>query len=369
MEGDAGRRRALSRLFPVLAAALAALAVWSVATLEGGLTRDRVLAQIDAMAVATARRAEAGVPIGDYTGFSADARALMTAEGRVAAIRIKGADGATVFEAPAPGAFAAAAAAPLADMVAAPIEWRFGAIGVAEAAFNRSNAPAPRGVLHPLAGAAAVVAAVIGLIYYRAIADGAALSGRRGAFGWIWCAAPFAAVVLAWLIAASGEAYREKARVASDMAAERLRAAVDMRLDPAAFSGLGGLLARANPALGGGPRVELALIEGRRVIARAGAAPAGAPGQVEEVPLSGASDDLATRRHGGFSLTAARTVRPGSLSAPSLTVAAGLSWRDVVLATPRDHPMATAALAVFLFVPALGVGLRRPPRKPEAAET
>ncbi|MEM8755585.1 MAG: hypothetical protein AAGF90_21690, partial [Pseudomonadota bacterium] len=291
-----------------------------------------------------ARAAEAGAPLRDQAGRAAALRAFLAAERRVASVELHDRDGAVVFGLGRDDADAVGLA-----RIAEPIGRRFDPIGAVVASYEVARSPTARGALHPLAAAAGAAALAIGLIHLLFVVEPAGLRGLAGARAWALAAAAPAAAIGFWLAAASGEAYRDQARVVSDIVADRLRAAVEIGLDPADFSGLGALLREAAPeAARTGPAFAVTLVEGRKAIARAGADLAvGAPALVDP----GAE--------GALSLAAGRTIRPRSLEEPALSVVAAASRLDVAAAAPGDHPWASAALALFWFAPAAGLALLR----------
>lgn len=354
MTGERNRRALLAGLFAGISVMAAFAAVLSVAALEDRLTRDRVATQAGAIAMEIARSVESGASLRDQTGFAPAARAFLAAEPALASVSVRGADGAELFGASRKNDEGEG----IRDLavIELPIGLRFEPVGSVSAAYAPTAWPAPRGVLHALSLAATAVAILIGVIYFLSIAEADGLYGRRGARGWFFCALAPAAGIAFWVMAASGEAYRDKARVVSDTVADRLRAAVDMRLDPIAFSGLEDLLKRANPvAEGGGPAIAVSLVEGRRVIVRSG-------GGEGAAATGGDAPAASLWRHSGFALTATRMIRPRTLEAPALMVAAEASWTDVVRSAPRDHSAALIALMLYFAVPVAALSfLRRRP--------
>lgn len=201
-----------------------------------------------------------------------------------------------------------------------------------------------------LAIAATVALGVIGVVYFLVIADDAALAGPRAARAWCLSAAPPVLVIGAWLTAASGDAYLDRARVTADVLADRLRAAVDIRVDPVGFSGLEDLFRVASSVgAAGGPETRLQLREGRRAI----------------VDVAGVeAADGGTAVFAGLDLSVSRAIRPRTLAFPALSIVAVVPWAGVVRAAPEDHAAALGCLVFFVFGPsALLLGLRPPVKR------
>lgn len=351
------KRIILAAAFAALALAGAAAAAISAARLEARLSEERILAQAEAMALDVAMLVDAGAPIRDYTGFTSGAKAFLAAEQRLAGVELRDRDGVAVFAAARaggaegeavterPGAMDCAAARCLGVAIMSRNELlgRLGALGVVEVAVAPADPFRLFDGASLIALAAIATLGVIGVIYFLVIADDAALTGAARARAWSVCALPPALVIGAWLVASSGDAYREKARVTADVLADRLRAAVDIQVDPVGFSGLEELFRAVSAAsAGGGPQTRFQLREGRRVVV--------------DVAASDASGSEATVGTGGLfaglDLSVARSIRPRTLAYPALSIVAVVPWSGVALAAPGDHAIALACLLVYLLGPA-----------------
>jgi len=140
----------------------------------------------------------------------------------------------------------------------------------------------------------------------------------------------------------TGEAYRDRAQSATDLLADRLRAAVDIGVDPLNFAGLDQVLSTAGRAAGGDDgTLQFALFEGRRPLYGVG--------------VGAMAEMLETSQ---LDLVVSRSIRPRTLNAPSLTIVAQIGWAPIARRTPEDHSIALAALLFYIFAPALVLSFR-----------
>lgn len=345
------RRVFLATAFAALALAAAGLAALSAARLDSRLTEERILAQAASIAEDLAQLADVGAPIRDYTGFSSGAKSFLATERRLTAVEVRDRDGETVFSAARPGgAVECEPARCLSVDIASRIQM-LGDLGSHGTVVVSVVPAAPFGLFDGaamIALAAIFALAVIGVVHFLIIADDDALDGPRAARAWSLCALPPALVIGLWLTASSGDAYLERARVTADALADRLRAAVDIQVDPVGFSGLEELFRAASAANDGlGPTTRLRLSEGRRAVVDV------ADGSAAEE----AGEGLA-----GLDLSVSRSVRPRTLAYPSLSIVAVVPWSGVVRSAPTDHAIALTGLAAYALGPAvlfLLVGRRR----------
>lgn len=341
MTGSETRARsALAALLMGFALIAAGVALWSLSALETRLQEDRLTAQSAAIAEALALQVDTGVPLADATGFSAAARTFLTSEPDLSRVALLDAEDRLVASA---GAGAACSGRCL-DVEIKSRNPQVGAISkIGALRLSLDPAEAFRlSAIDPLALAAVAALALIGVVYFTAIADVSALAGRTAARLWIVCALAPALALAVWLIAETGEAYRDRAQSATDLLADRLRAAVDIGVDPLKFAGLDQLLVGAGRAAGGEDgALQFALFEGRRPVFGVGA---GALGEL----LDPAQLDL----------TVSRSIRPRTLNAPALSIVAQIGWASIVRRTPEDHAYALGALLIYVFVPALILSLR-----------
>lgn len=336
MTGSETRARTLlAALLLGLALAAAGVALWSLSALQTRLQEDRLTAQAVAIAETLALQVDTGVPLSDATGFSGGARTLLTSDPALSRVALLDAEGELVASA---GADEPCTTRCL-DVDVRSRNPQVGAISeigdlrltlAPPAAFRLSG-------VDPLALAAIAALALIGVIYFVSIADVSALSGMTGARLWITCALAPALALAVWLVVETGEAYRDRAQSATDLLADRLRAAVDIGVDPLNFAGLDQLLSTAGRAAGGEEgALQFALFEGRRPIYGVGA---------------GAMAELLEPSQ--LDLVVSRSIRPRTLNAPSLSIVAQIGWGPIARRTPEDHAIALIALLAYVFVPAL----------------
>lgn len=340
MTGSETRARiVLAALLMALALLAAGVALWSLGALQTRLQEDRLTAQGAALAETLALQVDAGVPLADATGFFAAARGLLTSEPALTRVALRDAAGGVVAVA---GADAPCAARCL-DIEIRSRNPQVGAIsGIGDLRLSLTPAQTLRltGV-DPLALAAIAALALIGVIYFASIADVSALSGVTGARLWIVCALAPALALAVWLVVETGEAYRDRAQSATDLLADRLRAAVDIGVDPLKFAGLDQLLITAGRAAGDEEgALQFALFEGRRPVFGLGL------GAMDELSEPSPTD-----------LVVSRSIRPRTLNAPALSIVAQIGWGPVARRTPADHAIALAALLIYVFVPALILSL------------
>lgn len=340
MTGSETRARTfLAALLMGLALLAAGVALWSLGALETRLQEDRLTAQGAAIAETLALQVDAGVPLSDATGFSAAARTLLTSDPGLSRVALLDAEGGVVA---AVGGREACAGRCL-DIDIRSRNPQVGAIseiGDLRLTLARAEALRLSGV-DPLALAAIAALALIGVIYFAAIADVSALAGATGARLWIICALAPALALAVWLVVETGEAYRDRAQSATDVLADRLRAAVDIGVDPLRFAGLDQLLASAGRAAGGEEgALQFALFEGRRPVFGVGA---------------GAMAELLEPSQ--LDLVVSRSIRPRTLNAPSLSIVAQIGWGPIARRTPEDHAIALAALVLYVFAPAVALVL------------
>ncbi len=333
-------RTVLAALLLGLALVAAGVALWSLGALQTRLQEDRLTAQGGAIAETLALQVDTGVPLGDATGFSAAARTLLRSEpalSRVALLDAKGGVVAVVGE----------ETPCLARCLDIEIRSRNPQVGaISEIGYLRLTLAPAQAVqlsgIDPLALAAIAALALIGVIYFVSIADISALSGMTGARLWIICTLAPALALAVWLVIETGEAYRDRAQSATDVLADRLRAAVDIGVDPLNFAGLDQLLATAGRAAGDEEgALQFALFEGRRAVYGVGA---------------GAMDELLEPSQ--LDLVVSRSIRPRTLNAPSLSIVAQIGWGPIARRTPEDHFIALAALLAYVFAPALFLSFR-----------
>lgn len=340
MTGSETRARTvLAALLFGLALAAAGVALWSLSALQTRLQEDRLTAQGGAIAETLALQVDAGVPLADATGFAAAARTLLTSDPGLSRVALLDAEGVVVTSAGA----AEPCAGRCLDIEIRSRNPQVGAISeIGDLRLTLAEAEAFRLTgIDPLALAAIAALALIGAIYFVAIADVSALSGATGARLWIVCALAPALALAAWLVVETGEAYRDRAQSATDLLADRLRAAVDIGVDPLRFAGLDQLLTAAGRAAGGEDgALQFALFEGRRPVYGVGA---------------GAMAELLEPSQ--LDLVVSRSIRPRTLNAPSLSIVAQIGWGPIARRTPEDHAIALGALLVYVFVPALILSL------------
>ncbi|MEM7524957.1 MAG: hypothetical protein AAF360_14625 [Pseudomonadota bacterium] len=323
----------------VLALVVAGVALWSLGALQTRLQEERLTAQGAAIADAIALQVDAGVPLDDATGFSAAARSLITSEPSLTRVALLEAQGGAV-NAAGVDATCPARALDISIRSRNPQVGAFSEIGVLRLSLCPTD-PLRLGGVDVLALASAASLALIGVIYFVSIADVSALRGFAAGRAWAICSAAPAAALGVWLIGATGEAYRDRAQAATDLLADRLRPAVDIGIDPLQFDGLEALLSFAGLAASGGHGAfQFALFEGRQPVHGFGA------GSIGEL--------LSTSQ---LDLTASRSVRPRTLSAPALSIVARVGWGPVIKLAPRDHPAAVIALIAYVFAPWLLLSL------------
>ena len=341
MTGSETRARMiLAALLLGLALVAAGVALWSLSVLQTRLQEDRLAAQGGAIAETLALHVDAGVPLADATGFSAAARTLLRSEPALSRVALLDAKGGVVA---AVGADAPCSARCL-DIEVRSRNPQVGAISeIGDLRLTLAPAQAVQlSGIDPLALAAIAALALIGVIYFVSIADVSALGGMTGARLWIICALAPALALAVWLVIETGEAYRDRAQSATDVLADRLRAAVDIGVDPLSFAGLDQLLSTAGRAAGDDKgALQFALFEGRRPIYGVGA---------------GAMDELLEPSQ--LDLVVSRSIRPRTLNAPSLSIVAQIGWGPIARRTPEDHFIALAALLAYVFVPALILSFR-----------
>ncbi len=333
-------RSTLAALLIGLALIAAGVALWSISALETRLQEDRLTAQSSAIAEILALQVDTGVPLADATGFSAAARAFLTSEPALKRVALLDAED---------GVITAAGADEVCTGRCLDVEIRsrnpqvgaISKIGALRLSLDPAEAFRVTSV-DPLALAGVAALALIGVVYFAAIADVSALVGLTGARLWIICALAPALALAVWLVVETGEAYRDRAQSATDLLADRLRAAVDIGVDPLKFAGLDQMLVDAGRAAGGEDgALQFALFEGRRPVYGVGA---GAMGELLDPSQ--------------LDLTVSRSIRPRTLSAPALSIVAQIGWAPIARRTPEDHAYALAALLIYVFVPAFILSLR-----------
>ena len=333
-------RATLAGLLLVLALVAAGVAQWSLSALQTRLQEQRLTAQSAAIAEAIALQVDAGVPLADATGFSAAARSLLTSEPGLSRVALLNARRENVSAVGAPGA-CTARCLDVSVRSRNPQVGAIGEIGLLQMSLQPATAFRVSGD-DPLALAAIAALALIGMIYFAAIADVSALYGATAGKLWVVCALAPGLALAVWLVVQTGEAYRDRAQSATDLLADRLRAAVDIGVDPLKFAGLDQLLSVAGRAAGGEDgSLQFALFEGRKPVYGVGA---------------GSVGDLLDPSQ--LDLTASRSIRPRTLNAPALSIVARVGWTQITRRTPEDHSIALAFLIAYVFAPALVLFLR-----------
>lgn len=333
-------RSTLAALLMGLALVAAGIALWSLSALETRLQEDRLTAQSSAIAETLALQVDTGVPLADATGFSAAARAFLTSEPALTRVALLDAEDRVLTA-------AGEEATCFNRCLDVEIKSRNPQVGaISEIGAIRLSLAPPEafrlGGVDPLALAAVAALALIGVVFFAAVADVSALSGVTGARLWIICALAPALALAVWLVVETGEAYRDRAQSATDLLADRLRAAVDIGVDPLKFAGLDQMLIDAGRAAGGEDgALQFALFEGRRPVYGLGA---GAMGELLDPSQ--------------LDLIVSRSIRPRTLSAPALSIVAQIGWTPIARRTPKDHAVALVALLIYVFVPALVLSLR-----------
>ncbi len=333
-------RGMLAALLMGLALLAAGVSLWSLGALETRLQEDRLTAQSAAIADTLALQVDTGVPLADATGFSAAARAFLASEPALTRVALLDAEGGLVAAAGA-GIVCSGRCLDIAIKSRNPQVGAISKIGALRLSLEPAEAFRVTSV-DPLALAAVAALALIGVVFFAAVADVSALSGFTGARLWIICALAPALALTVWLIVETGEAYRDRAQSAADLLADRLRAAVDIGVDPLKFADLDQLLVAASRAAGEKEgALQFALFEGRRAVYGVGA---GAMGELLDPSQ--------------LDLTVSRSIRPRSLSSPALSIVAQIGWGPIARRTPEVHGFALAALVAYVFVPALILSLR-----------